>query len=661
MSLRPIAALELARPGMLWGLALGVPILLFHLYHRRRQRISVPFIGLLRDSLGPTRHVSRFKWLREAASLATRLLALGAVVLALGGLRPAEARAPTRDLVIVVDGDVTTAAREPDGRMRVVHGLERAQAHVRAHIEGRVGVVVAGASPVMLNGSLGEARGALLRELDDWIVRLGPDARLVGGAPLPVPARQDTDLYEAWQMASEAATGRGAGTVLVLSARAFEPPAGTPTQLAGAGESCADQRFTGFEFVRTADEPQPLARFRIATDTEGPITRLVRVRLGTRTLHEAPVELTAGAPLTLDVPLPADAGSGWLVGELVGEDALAHGDRVDAWLAPTPRPSVLVVHGGKPRAGPLLALRGLGNAVDWERSGLVALSDFAQAPMADIVLIDGVSLPADALRPGAYLFLAPLGGALPFELGEELARPLVWRTESDHPLMRWLDFTAADVQEGVALRGEGLRPLAFADGAVVIAEGQRGPVRYVAIGLDPDSSWLSVQAAVPLLLRRAVLRLATAPTAPLAPFYRVGEPLRPAVVLPGGPDALIRWGAQPGSTSKADGVARARVDPSGRAWQVPAGAHGRVEIEPLQGAASAEGETRPRFPTAFLDLSTTRSLIPVRAMGELPPPRTRPPSREDDWRRWLVLLAGALLALDLLLLPRARRLPRVTA
>jgi hypothetical protein len=644
---------------MLWGMALALPILLFHLYHRRRQRIDVPFIGLLRDSLGPTRHVSRFKWLREAASLATRLLALAAVVLALGGLRPAEARVAPTDLVIVVDGDVTTAATEPDGRSRLVHGLERARQYVRAHIEGRVGVVVAGASPVMLSGSLGETRDALLREIEDWMSRLGPEARLVGGAPLPVPAEQDADLQRAWQMAAEGATARGAGRVLVLSARRFEPPAGTPTQLDGAGVTREDQRFTGFEFVQGAGAPMPVARFRIATDTEAPITRLVRVRLGARTVHEAPVDVAPGEAAILDVSLPEDAVGGWLVGELVGEDALAYGDRVDAWLAPTPRPSVLVVHGDQPRAGPLLALRGLDAAIDWKRSGLVAVGDFAEAPMADVVLVDGVSLPEGTLRPGAYLFLAPLGGTLPFELGEQLDRPLVWRTESDHPLMRWLDFTAADVQRGVPLRGEGLRPLAFADGAVVIAEGQRGPVRYVAIGLDPDSSWLSVQAAVPLLLRRAVLRLATAPTAPLAPFYRVGDPLRPAVTLPGGPEALIRWGPQRTSAPDARREARARVDPSGRAWHVPPGAHGRVEIEPRAGPASGEGAAPTRFPTAFLDLSTTRSLVPQRSEAVLPSARTRPPSQEDHWRRWLVALAGGLLAFDLLLLPRSRRPRRV--
>ncbi len=32
------------------------------------------------------------------------------------------------------------------------------------------------------------------------------------------------------------------------------------------------------------------------------------------------------------------------------------------------------------------------------------------------MLVDAVSLPAGDLRPGAYLFLAPLGGSLPFAM-----------------------------------------------------------------------------------------------------------------------------------------------------------------------------------------------------------------------------------------------------
>src|SRR5437763_8090999 len=52
----------------------------------------------------------------------------------------------------------------------------------------------------------------------------------------------------------------------------------------------------------------------------------------------------------------------------------------------------------------------------------------------------------------------------------------------------------------------------------------------MAFGLAPDGSDLPIRAALPVLLRNAIRRLAVTPAQPLKPFYRAGEEVRPRVV-----------------------------------------------------------------------------------------------------------------------------------
>jgi hypothetical protein len=258
-----------------------------------------------------------------------------------------------------------------------------------------------------------------------------------------------------------------------------------------------------------------------------------------------------------------------------------------------------------------------------------------------VYVVDGASLPDGALRPGAWLFLAPLEGALPFTVGDPLARPLVWRTEPDHPLVRELDLGGAYVVRGYPVQGEGVRALAEADGRIVLAEGERNGVRYVAVGLDPEGSDLPLRAALPLLVRNAVRRLAAQPTRPLAPLYRAGGSLRPRLALPHGPDARIAVGGR---------ELAARLPVEGRAWQVPAGLAGEAEIRTrAPGGAAWTGRT------AFVDLDPERTIRPARpARAEPPPGRVHGPAHAR-WRRALLVLAGLFLLADLALMAGRRR------
>lgn len=146
-------AVSFAEPRALWLLGLALPLLALHLYRKRRVRLLVAFVPLVRESLGPVRPLGGWRRLSDAAPLVARLLALAALALALAGPRPASAAVRPVDLVVVLDADVTTTTVEPTGpgdgggRTRFERGVTLAKALARAHGGGRVGLVVAGATP----------------------------------------------------------------------------------------------------------------------------------------------------------------------------------------------------------------------------------------------------------------------------------------------------------------------------------------------------------------------------------------------------------------------------------------------------------------------------------------------------------------------------------
>ncbi|MDA1194911.1 MAG: BatA domain-containing protein, partial [Planctomycetota bacterium] len=557
------AALEFALPVALWGLLAALPIVAFHLYFRRRRRVFVAFAPLLVESAGLVRSEARFRRLRDFASLALRLLALTCAVLALAGLRPVDASPPARDLLLVIDADITTAAREADGVLRLELARRLAQDFVRAQ-PARAGDLDRTAGVVGVVLAAGSAR-LLLAPTDDR-------ARALGRLALPlVPEATRVDLTAAVSIALAAATERAAADIVVLTARpVVKPslPAHVGWRVVGTGSVRDDQGFVDFALERAADGGSYVVRATVRNDAAVARERTLIVRVGD--VESARETLVLGPEASRDVTfeVTATADPKWLELALQGADAFPGNDAVLARLAPGARPAVLVVHDGavRPYTAAVIEALAAEGLVDAARGGYVRGGDLGRAPAADVVLVDGVALPRTALVPGAYLFLAPLAGALPFEIRGSVDRPLLWRMAAGHPLVAGLSLEKAYVARGQALAGEGLVPLAWAEDAVMIAEGERGGVRYVVLGLDPEGSALPLQLALPRLVRQAVLRLARAPAQALAPLYRPGEILRPLTPLPGGPQAELVWGGSvtdPVLAEVGRGHARAALAPDG--------------------------------------------------------------------------------------------------
>ncbi len=630
----PTPALFLSDPRALWLLGLAVPLVAAHLVHRRRVRLTVPCLALLLEGRGPTRGGGLGRRLADHAPLVCRVLALAALALALAGPRPSAPPVPVA-LVLVVDADVTSAARESDGRTRLAHALELAAAHVRAHVQGPVSVVVAGLVPRVLAQAAADREGLARRLVDP-------------GAPAcePAPGAADLEsaLVSAWALAGER------GLVKLLTARALPASSGPASsgpdprlEALGTGAADEDQGFVDLRVAGAAEGPQTRVEVSVKNFAPRPATREVVLRVGDLPEERRALTLGAGAEASVTFEVLVPRGGAPAVATLSGPDAFASNDALEAVLAGPLRPSLLAVHAGAGlRPYTQAAIAALGEQIDREVSGAVALADLGSARQRDVTLVDGAALPPEALKPGAWLFLAPLSGTLPFGVGPAVERPIVWRALPGHPLVLDLDLADAWIQRATPLLpGPDVTGLAFAgEDQAILAEGERGGVRWVALGLEPEASDLPMRAAFPLLVRNALLRLARAPAEPLPPFVRAGEILRPRVPLPGGPQARLSW---PGRATVDE-----RLSPE-VGVRVPAGLHGVLEVRTGTEAAPAYVGR-----SAVVDLDRTRSIAPLRPPALLPAPRPMPGDPGERWARILVLCAALLLALDLLLTRRLR-------
>ncbi len=654
-----------AHPEALYGAALALPIAVFHLYRKRRLRLLVAFAPLLREASAPMRSHGGFARVFEWLRLVLRLAALGALVLAAAGVRPAgEKPAVVRDLVVVLDGDVTQRTNEgdPGGTLieeRFDRSIALAKAHVRAHGEGNVALVFAGLVPrTVVAPTIDRAAVA------DAFDRLEPEAG-------------DADLAGAIAVARTMATPLRDVRIVVVTARA---PA---ADIGGIEIATAGTAFENLGFVdqaASALEGEGKTRARFVVRNFGAEARSVNVRLAwhgeEKALDERIVEIGPAAESDVVIDVRPPKGGGVLQARVSGpgnaRDAFAGDDVAAMALTPPARPSVLVVHRGEPRPFVRALLTALGDAVDREASGFVEASKLPSAMPRDLVIYDGTGRAAGWPQSAAiYLAPFPTDGSLPFRLGRTLTEPIVWRAAADHPLLRGVDLSTVYVATATTIEGNGVLSLASVEGEAVLAEGGEAGQRFVALGLDSEGSDLPVRAALPILLKNAIRRLSVVPATPLAPFVRAGSAIGARAAI-GGPWQLeffplvaypipLRNFAPRSETSVAGSyfaplvhVGPMTVETLAPGMPGPAAPPGGPFIVTLRDPVSREPRASTR--TVSVDLDRRRVIRPVRPESPLPSPLPpRPENRGSLWIRSLLALAAGLLLLDAMLGARTRR------
>ncbi len=359
-------------------------------------------------------------------------------------------------------------------------------------------------------------------------------------------------------------------------------------------------------------------------NTGGPAaTQTLRLDVDGRTAHTEQVALAAGAAVEREIDLP---GGDRVEAFLEGEDLLAADNHAFA-TARRRRPLKVLLAG--PENVFLDRLFASLPAVTVERS-----DDARPAPGFDLVVYDGVAVPAD---PGApFLAIAPPGGATTagIAITGEVENPAVTLVRSDDALLAGLDLSEVGIAQAQKLTAPAADVLVGAEGAPLLLRGAHGgrPFAYLAFALNQSN--LPLQVAFPLLGDRLLTELAGAALPPAD--LRVGQPLPvtlagPATVdAPAGVELRLAAG---GAAPITDAIGYWTVHQEGRA--------------DVTFAVNADPGESVLAPAASLP-------VPERALA----PGERRASGERPWLKWFVIALLAVLAVELLLSRRRRGVSR---
>jgi hypothetical protein len=470
------AVIEFAAPAGFWLALAALGVLAAHLIRRRARRQVVPFLPLW-SAVAAQRRGGFGAALVRRLDLLLVLLACALVAGAAGVPLLPGVPSSVRDLVLVIDGDVTARAGARDRRLRQ---LAAAEIHRRAPGTRFVVISVTDDGAAVWSGT--EAAGAL--------------AAVRSHRPGWTPAPREPAVA----LAREAARGLREADVVLCTHRPGRPEG---VRLRTLVEQVKNAGFASLEVIGDPEGGGFLARAGLRGD--GP------VEIGG--LWKGEVDGTR----VVTVPLPA-AGRVVLTAR-ASDDAFAPDDSVFLELPEKTVPRVLVVADGEPSPFLTAALQAL------EATGAIR-GPLDRAPPAraldarsvyDVMVFDRCAPPEQAAGLRA-LYLAPPPGALPFRVGEPGAAPLLFDVVRDHPVLQGLDLgRVAPLRARAVFGGD------------VLASAAPGPVlavapAWIALGFDPDGCVFAASPAYPLFLRNCIRHLADAAPAAGALFHAVGDP-----------------------------------------------------------------------------------------------------------------------------------------
>ncbi len=599
--------MRFANPAGLWLGLLAIPIVVLHILRPRRPPVEVSSTFLWRAVERPVSVAAPWQKLRPSTLLALQLLAVALLAAAVAQpVRPTAARL-AEHTVFILDASGSMAATDgsPD---RLDEAKDKAR-DLRRQLPGGgvASVVVADAQPrVVLSAS---------PDSDAFTTAINAIRTTPGPA----------DFATAFTLAESVETpGTPVGFVLLSDGGLTDEqqkllPPDTDYRRTGS-------RSTNRAVTRLTVEPRGSglhARVSLR-NTGGPAaTQTLRLDVDGRTAHTEQVQLDAGAAVEREIDLP---GGDRVEAFLEGEDLLAADNHAFA-TARRRRPLKVLL------AGPdnvfLDRLFASLPAVTVERS-----PDARPAPGFDLVVYDGVAVPAD---PGApFLAIAPPGGATAAGVAVtgEVENPAVTLVRSDDALLAGLDLSEVGIATAQKLDAPSADVLVGAEGAPLLLRGAHGgrPFAYLAFALNQSN--LPLQVAFPLLGDRLLTELAGAALPPAD--LRVGQPLPVSLAGPATVDAPA--GVQ---LSLAAGGAAPVTDAIGY-WTVHQ--EGRPDVT---FAVNADPGESALAPAASLP-------VPERALA----PGERRATGERPWLQWVIAALLATLAAELLLSRRRRGVSR---
>lgn len=523
-------------PVFLWFLAAIPPVILLYILKLRRTEVVISSTMLWLRSLQDLTANAPFQRLRRNLLLLLQILILTALAVALARPYVQAAGSPGKNLCILIDNSASMLTAEENGTR-----MDEAKKAVRELID-----TMRGGDRIMLIAFADKAE--VLTELTEDRFRLRQ--ALDGIEPVPTATRiRDAVLV------ARSLKGATREAPIIGDLRLLVVSDGNIADLAEAAAKASDVDYVRIGSTRnnagiaafsvrapadgSADQRQAFLLLR--NDAEEPVATTLTLTLDDEIVAVEEVAIPARDDLELAFAA-GSLGEGILRAELDVDDALAVDDT--AWLAlqPDAKLRVLLVSAGDSTGGYFLK-RVLMLEPRVELSS-IAPESYASGSGHDLVIFDGFA-PA-ALPDGASLFINAAPPLDEVALGEVVENPPVLSTNSDHPLMRFLNPANVGISKARTLTiPPDAKELVTTNGGPLIADVSRQGKQVVVAAFDlADSNW-PLHLSFPLFVQNL---LAWAPRAALSEetSIRAGEPI---ALLPQG-DALQAVVAAPdGRTS----------------------------------------------------------------------------------------------------------------
>lgn len=486
-------------------LGLAAPLVALHLYRGRLRRWPVPALRFWEEGLREDEQRTALRRLRRWASLAMALGALVLLTLALAGPTVPGLTRPARRWAVVLDNSPSMAAREPDGRTRLDHALERAREFLRTRGSGDEAAVF-------------DLEGLRL----PWTRDLEAAARAMPVPSLADPSGRRAGIRAAW------ASGADVTVVFFGDAppgESQEAGGGDRLRFVRVGTPAENSGWIGGVLERRPGERAMELDLEAAAFTGSPLRRTAVLSFEGTVLERRECEMRPGEPLRISWTLdPARyPGAGLEEGGRVRvawdpPDGFPLDDEACFVARPLAPPGVVVFHAGRPDGFLMKALESM------RESGLVrevlhAPAD-RYAPLGDrtgegwIFIFDRAVPPALPERGGVLVLGAP--GVRVVE------RPVVTDWDREAPPNRLVDYGGLLLRKSGILRGAAL--LSAAEGPLAIGS-SRGGRALVETGFAFEDS--EPRPALPMMLFNFIEWAAWEGLRSFRPCYRVGEPLRP--------------------------------------------------------------------------------------------------------------------------------------
>ena len=492
---------------------LSLPVIVaFYMLRLRRRDVPVGSTFLWQQLIRDVEANAPWQRLRSSWLLLLQLLIAGLVVVAAARPFTNATSELAANVVLIVDTSASMGAVDPAGP-RI--DLARSAAHgviQRLPEGGRVTVVTSD-----------DTAHVLVSETDD---RAAADAAIDRVVATQLPG----NLTDAFALASALAARDSDSTVVVVSdaniARLPSVGIGAPVRVERVGTSDANQAVAALSLLRRSGGAQLDCFVAVSNPSAADATRRLELYADGTLVDARDLTIPAGQrseAIVSSIP----AATRVVEARLAGSDALATDDRAFALVPAGGTTRALLVTSGNTYLENALALLPRLELYAVAPGGYAkALADAASAHQPyGLVVFDRFVPPAAPPLPSVYVG-PPSSGAFG-TTGASMSGPLIARTSTDEPLLRFVDLSTIHIGRAtVVTLADGMQAVvSTTSGRPLVATGMVNGKPIALLSFALADSDLPLQVAFPLLMSNLADFLLPPGDGVLPPSAALGEPI----------------------------------------------------------------------------------------------------------------------------------------